>query len=298
MISRVASTFGDSVERGAERLIAQARGKESNRTAERSDARGRRTALITGASSGIGYELAKIFAKEGNNVILVARTQRALERVAGELQQEYSVEARSLPMDLNDPTAPDQIDATLRKESVAVNYLVNNAGFGTRGFFSEADLESQLGMMQVNMSALVHLTRLFLPEMLKRGEGRILNVASTAAFAPGPLMSVYYATKAFVLSFSQALSNELKGSGVTVTALCPGPTKTDFGKRAGTDRTRLFTQQAMNPEPVALAGYRGMMEGKMMVIPGLRNQVLRVASKISPTGMVLSFARSLNEDIG
>jgi short-subunit dehydrogenase len=296
-LSRVGSTFGDSGERRPERLIAQARGKESNRTAERGVAGGRKTALITGASTGIGYELAKVFAKEGNNVILVARTQQALNNVMGELQQKYSVEARSLPMDLNDPTAPDQIYATLRKESVAVNFLVNNAGFGTRGFFSEANLESQLGMMQVNMSALVHLTRLFLPDMIKRGEGRILNVASTAAFAPGPLMAVYYATKAFVLSFSQALGNELKGSGVTVTALCPGPTKTDFGKRAGTERTRLFTQRAMDAEPVALAGYRGLMEGKMMVIPGLRNRRLRVASRISPTGMVLSFARNLNEEI-
>lgn len=257
----------------------------------------KKTALITGASGGIGYELAKVFAREGHNVVLTARTKDSLDKLARELQGSHSVRAISLPADLSDPRAADQIHAALGGERVGINFLVNNAGFGTQGLFSEADLTSQLRMMQVNMTALVHMTRLFLPDMVKRGEGRVLNVASTAAFVPGPLMAVYYATKAFVLSFSQAVADEVRSSGVTVTALCPGPTKTGFQGSAGMEKTRLFSRGVMDASVVAEAGYRGMMTGKSVVVPGLRNSALRIASRLVPTSMAIGQARRLNEDV-
>lgn len=258
----------------------------------------RKTALVTGASGGIGYELAKVFARESHNVVLVARNQGALETLAKELQEKYPVSAVVLPADLSDPSAPGQIHALLAKESVHVDYLVNNAGFGTRGPFQESDLKSQLSMMQVNMVSLVHLTRLFLDDMVKRGEGRILNVASTAAFQPGPLMAVYYATKSFVLSFSEALADDLKGTGVKVTALCPGPTSTGFGKSAGMEAARLFRRGAMDPETVAQAGYEGLMKGRKVVVPGFRNRALATASRLAPRRFVIRTVRKLNADTG
>lgn len=257
----------------------------------------KKTALVTGASSGIGYELAKVFAREGHDVVLTARTKESLDKLARELQGSHSVRAISLPADMSDSRAADQIHATLEEERVRIDFLVNNAGFGTHGPFSEAELTSQLRMMQVNMTALVHMTRLFLPDMVKRGEGRVLNVASTAAFAPGPMMAVYYASKAFVLSFSQAVADELKNSGVTVTALCPGPTRTGFQGSAGMEKTRLFSRDVMDANVVAEAGYRGMMKGKPVVVPGLRNSALRIASRLVPTSMAIGQVRRLNEDV-
>lgn len=257
----------------------------------------KKTALVTGASSGIGYELAKVFAREGHDVVLTARTKESLDKLARELQGSHSVRAISLPADLSDSRAADQIHATLEEERVRIDFLVNNAGFGTHGPFSEAELTSQLRMMQVNMTALVHMTRLFLPDMVKRGEGRVLNVASTAAFAPGPMMAVYYASKAFVLSFSQAVADEVKNSGVTVTALCPGPTRTGFQGSAGMEKTRLFSRDVMDANVVAEAGYRGMMKGKPVVVPGLRNSALRIASRLVPTSMAIGQVRRLNEDV-
>lgn len=257
----------------------------------------KKTALITGASSGIGYELARVFARGGHDVVLVARTKENLDKLARELEGSHSVRAMSLPADLSEQKGPDQIRMTLEEQRIRVNFLVNNAGFGTLGPFSEAELKSQLMMMQVNMTALVHLTRLFLPDMVKQGDGRILNVASTAAFVPGPLMAVYYASKAFVLSFSQAVADEVRSSGVTVTALCPGPTKTGFQGSAGMERTRLFSRDVMDANVVAEAGYWGMMKGKPVVVPGGRNNLLRIAARLVPTSMAIGQARRLNEDI-
>jgi uncharacterized protein len=257
---------------------------------------GRTTALITGASSGIGYEFSKIFAREGCNVVLVARNQGTLEAIAKELQEKYSVSAIVVPADLSEPFAPDQIFFLLAKEGVTVDYLVNDAGFGMRGAFRETDLKSQLTMMQVNMTALVHLTRLFLDDMVKKGKGGILNLSSTAGFQPGPLMAVYYATKAFVLSFSQALADELKDKGINVTALCPGPTSTGFGKSSGMENSRLFKRGVMSPEQVALAGYRGLMKGKTVVVPGFRNKTLATISRFVPRGYLIRTVRKLNED--
>jgi len=256
------------------------------------------TALITGASAGIGYDLAKIFAKEGHNLVLVARNQSALETLAEELRVRHSIEVRVIPKDLAVATSPDEIYSECRRDSIHIDMLVNNAGFGTYGFVSEADLPSLLEMLQVNVTALTHLTKLFLQGMLERKNGKILNLASTAAFQAGPLMAVYYATKAYVLSFSEALANELNGTGVTVTVLCPGPTRTSFQRRAYMEDSGLGsgkTLRMQSSEEVARIGYESMMKGKTVVIPGFMNRVLAVAAQLSPRKMATSIARKLQE---
>jgi len=256
------------------------------------------TALITGASNGIGYDLAKIFAKDGHNLVLVARNQKALESLAGELRAEHSIQVTVIPKDLGVASAPDEIYSECRRESIHIDMLVNNAGFGTYGFVSETDLPLLLEMLQVNGTALTHLTKLFLQGMLDRKSGRILNLASTAAFQPGPLMAVYYATKAYVLSFSEALANELNGTGVTVTVLCPGPTRTGFQRRAYMEDSGLGsgkTLRMQDSEKVARIGYESMMKGKTVVIPGFMNRVLAVAAQIGPRKMATSIARKLQE---
>lgn len=245
------------------------------------------TALITGASSGIGYALAKLFARDGYHLVLVARDRVALQRVAEELTRAHGVPAMVLAEDLSDPSAPDRIVAHLRRLGVPISVLVNNAGFGMRGFFAEIPWESHAQMMQVNMMALVHFTRLVLPEMRRRGNGRILNVSSTAAFQPGPLMAVYYATKAFVLFFSQAVGYELRHSGVTVTTLCPSLTNTQFPRRAGVEHTLLMRAGLLNVEDVAIAAYRALHRGQALVVPGLRNRFLAGLVRILPRRLVL-----------
>jgi short-subunit dehydrogenase len=183
----------------------------------------------------------------------------------------------------------------LAERAINVDYLVNNAGFGIYGEFSRGSVEEDLEMMQLNMIALVHLTKLFLPQMLTRKSGRIMNVASTAAFQPGPLMAIYYATKAFVLSFSEAIANELKASGVSVTCLCPGATKTEFAKRANMESSRLFKLGAAEAGAVARAGYEGMMQGKTLVIPGVRNKLMAQSVRLAPRKMVTAIARTVQE---
>src|ERR1700757_3450228 len=198
------------------------------------------TALITGASGGIGYELAKLFAKDRYNLVLVARTTPKLSRFADELQRHYGVSVRPITQDLSWRQAPESLWDDLQHSRIQVDVLVNNAGYGIRGEFANMPLEEDLGMMQLNMVTLTLLTKLFLRPMIERGTGKILNVASTAGFQPGPLMAVYYATKAYVISFSEALASELSGTGVTATCLCPGATDTGFQGRAGTEQTLLF----------------------------------------------------------
>ena len=195
-----------------------------------------KTALITGASGGIGYELAWLFGRDGFDCILVARSHDKLSALAARLESEFRVKTLVLPKDLSKPAAVDEIYEEVGAASMEVDVLVNNAGFPVFGLFTETNLETELEMLQVNITALTTLTKLFLKGMTERRYGRILNLASTAAFEPGPLMAVYYASKAYVLSFSEALANELRGSGVTVTALAPGPTRTGFQKRAGLER--------------------------------------------------------------
>ena len=248
--------------------------------------------LMTGASSGIGFELAKRFARDGHSLVLVARSAERLEEVAKELKTSVTPIAR----DLSRPGSATELFSELRTRSIEIEILVNCAGFGASGWFAQTDLDVEREMMQLNMVSLTELTKLALPDMIRRRAGRILNVASTAAFQPGPRMAVYYASKSYVLSFSEALANELAGTGVTVTTLCPGPTYTGFGKRAGIDGANVFRAGVMSAEAVADAGYRGLMKGKGLVIPGLRNRLLAASVRFSPRKLVTAITRWMNEE--
>ena len=230
------------------------------------------TALITGASSGIGLELARLFAIDGYDLVLVARNRSTLKRLAKELRSEHQVQVSAMVQDLADPSAPYAIARQLADQSITVDVLVNNAGTQVYGEFTGTDLEAQLALVQVNTATLIALTHLLLPGMIRRGHGRILNVGSTGSFAPGPLNAVYCASKAAVLSFSQAIGAELAGSGVTVTALCPGATNTAFIARHGMQDVRIF-RNAMSPARVAQIGYRAMQRGHPVVVAGLVNQL-------------------------
>ena len=254
-----------------------------------------RTALITGASSGIGLDLASLFAADHWNVVLVARSEAKLREIAAGLARQNGIEARALCADLSDPGAPQSITDRLSEHGVRVDALVNNAGFGLSGPFVATDLDKELEMIQVNVVALTELTKLLLPGMVARRSGRILNLASTAAFQPGPLMAVYYATKAYVLSFSEAIADELRDSGVTVTALCPGPTETGFSSRAGSEQSRLFKGPTMDARRVAEIGYAALMAGKPVVIPGLRNRILAFSVRLAPRRVVTQIARRMQE---
>jgi uncharacterized protein len=251
----------------------------------------RLTALITGASSGIGAELARICAAEGHNLVLVARRVPPMAALAESLARDHSIEARVVAADLADP-APAAIRERLGQTPVDI--LINNAGFGLQGPYAETDWAAEAGMITVNVTALAHLTKLFLPAMLARRSGRILNVASTAAFVPGPLMAVYYASKAFVVSFSHAIAAETEGTGVTVTALCPGPTITGFQEAAGMQASKLFRNSPMDAATVALQGYRAMMAGEPERIAGARNRWVIFGSRFVPRPMLAKIARGLN----
>jgi short-subunit dehydrogenase len=250
------------------------------------------TALITGASSGIGRELAKLCAGGGFHLVLAARRVDRLEDLAAELGHAHHVETRALEADLSDPATPDRIYGQLR--GTPIDILINNAGFGLRGPFAETDWEAEQRMIEVNLAAPAHLTKRFLPEMLRRGSGRILNVASTAAFVPGPFMAMYYASKAFLVSFSHAVANEVKGTGVTVTVLCPGATRTEFEQAAGVEGSKLFQSDVMSAEAVARAGYDAMMAGKAEVIAGARNRWMIRGTRLAPRTMLAGIARRLN----
>jgi len=253
-----------------------------------------KTALVTGAPVGIGRGLAELFAREGHHLVLTARNEPQLRELAAKLRDRYRVNVEVIVRDLSVADGPQRILDSL--QSKTIDYLVNNAGFGTHGPFAEADLSAQLGMLQVNVAALTHLTRLFLPGMLKRGSGRIMNVASVAAFAPGPLKAVYYASKAYVLSFSEALANELAGSGVTVTALCPGPTKTEFQRRAGIEDSLLFKMRMMDSMTAARIGYRAMMRGRRSIVTGFSNKLSAFSTRLVPRRTTTAVARWLNEN--
>lgn len=248
-------------------------------------------ALITGASTGIGRELTEVFATNRFNLVLVARNRERLGLVADQLRAVHKIEVKLLPQDLSLPGAAVQIFEGLRETPISV--LVNNAGFGTYGPFAQSDLEVQTNMMRVNMISLVELTHLFVQPMLARGAGRILNVASTAAFQPGPKVSIYYATKAFVFSFSYALAEELNGSGVTVTVLCPGLTRTEFQKRAHMREGGLWPM--MSARSVAEAGYRGTMKGRRVVIPGVMNRTGAFLARRSPLRLTSAIVRRIHE---
>ncbi len=254
-----------------------------------------KTALITGASFGIGMEFARVFAREGYNLVLVARSGDKLRQIASEVEKSYGTRSLILATDLTEPGASAYVLDQTTRAGIQVDVLVNNAGFGQYGFFAENDLEECLRQIQLNMTTLTHLTRLYLPGMIERRSGRILNVASTAAFQPGPLMAVYFATKAYVLHLSEALANELNGTGVSVTCLCPGATATEFHKRANATGQRLLKFGSMDARTVAEDGYRALMAGKPVVISGFKNWLLAQSIRFSPRGMVTAIARKIQE---
>ena len=253
------------------------------------------TVLITGASGGIGYELAKLFARDHHNLVLVARSGDKLAQVAAELRAQ-NVTVRTIVLDLASPPAPKFLFDQMQTEGIAIDVLINNAGFGAFGEFAQMSNEEIFGQIQLNITALTEITRLFLPPMLASHSGRIMNVASTAGFQPGPLMAVYYATKAYVISLSEALANEVRKSGVTVTCFCPGATHTGFAKRAGNDKSRLFQQLgAMNVERVALDGYRAVMEGRTLAISGAHNWLVAQSTRFAPRKVVTAISRWISE---
>jgi hypothetical protein len=254
-----------------------------------------KTALITGASGGIGYELAKLFARDGYALVLVARNKQKLDENAPEFRKLGSPWVINCAKDLADLEAPEELFAYTERAGIQIDVLVNNAGYGVHGAFSKTNLDDELEMMQLNMVALTHLTKLYLPQMIARGQGKVLQVASTAAFQPGPFMAVYYATKAYVLSFSEALHEELKGTGVTVTTLCPGATVTGFAERANMNSSKLFLKGAMQSKPVAEEGYRAMMSGKPLVITGLRNKLMTFSERFAPRSWVRKIVRGMQE---
>jgi short-subunit dehydrogenase len=257
----------------------------------------RGTALVTGASGGIGYEFSKLLARDGYGLVLVARGQDALERVAEQLRLAYGVPVRSIAKDLARPNAAAEINTELDGAGLQVEILVNNAGLGARGSFTDSDMAGMLGMLQLNVVALTQLTRLVLPGMVARRSGKVLNVASTAAFSPGPLMAVYYASKAYVLSFSEGIAQELVGAGVTVTALCPGPTATNFQQRASMGNARLFRGGlTMSPDTVARIGYAGLQSGKRVVIPGLANRLMALGARVAPSRLAAVLAERLHQE--
>jgi short-subunit dehydrogenase len=249
-------------------------------------------ALVTGASSGIGAELARLAAADGYHPVLVARNKPALTALASQLSRAYAVDAAVFPADLSDSQAPRAIF----EKFPSMDILINNAGFGLRGPYSETDWQAEARMIQVNVTALAHLTKLYLPGMLERRSGRILNVGSTAGFVPGPLMAVYYATKAFVFSFSEAIANEAQGTGVTVTLLCPGPTLTNFHETAGIGNTNLFRGPSMSAAEVAREGYQAMMAGKPEIIAGSRNRWMIWSTRFAPRAMLARITRRLNSN--
>jgi short-subunit dehydrogenase len=254
----------------------------------------RQTALITGGSGGIGLEIAKVLARSEFDLVLVARKRDTLEAAAGQLEGKHDVKVHVFAADLRRSDAPETIFDFLHNENIPVEVLVNNAGFGLGGEFSETDLQRELEMIQVNITALTQLTKLFLPAMIKRKSGRILNVASTAAFQPGPLMAVYYATKAYVLSFSEALAEELRHSGVTVTALCPGPTRTDFAASAQVKSSRLYSAfGTADAADVAEYGVNAMMHGRRVAIPGIKNKIIAQANRFTPRAVTAKVSRMI-----
>ena len=254
-----------------------------------------KTALITGSSNGIGYELAKMHAENGGDLVLVARSKSKLDGLKKELEEKHKVKVFTIGKDLSLPNAAREVYDELKQNYITVDYLINNAGLGDFGFFAESDWKKQETMINLNITALTHFTRLYLPEMIKRGSGRILNVASTASFQPGPKMAVYFATKAYVLSFSEALSNEVRDKGISVTALCPGSTESGFHAAVNEGRRLLKDRKKASSREVAEYGYRAMIKGKTVAIHGLKNAILATSLRFIPRILVVKAVRLIQE---
>jgi short-subunit dehydrogenase len=256
------------------------------------------TALVTGASAGIGVDLAECFASEGYNVILAARTESALRAVADRLAKAYGIAATPIAADLGAIGGGRRLAEEITRQGLSVDVLVNNAGYGLAGAFNGSDAAGQLGMIDLNDRALVELTHIYWPSMMARKRGGVLNVASTAAFQPGPLMAIYYASKAFVLSFSEALWEEARGTGVNVSCLCPGPTVSKFRERAGTGKTRLSRAGTpMSSMSVARMGYDAWQNNTRVVVTGLRNRVIASLVPFLPRTTLLRIVRNLQSPI-
>ena len=245
----------------------------------------KKTVLITGGSSGIGLELAKQFAEHDHNLILVARNENKL-KAAKELLGKNNIKIEIIAKDLSDPKAPVELYEDLKGRQIDV--LINNAGFATQGSFLETNTKQELNMIQVNISALTHLTKLFLPDMVKRNSGKIMNVASTAAFQPGPYFAAYFATKAYVLSLTEAIAEEVSNANITITALCPGATDTGFARRAGTENQGFFKKgETLEAKYVARIGFQGLMKGKRIVVTGARNKFMIFLLRFTPRNTVV-----------
>lgn len=253
------------------------------------------TVLVTGASSGIGLELARCFARDKSRLVLTARNMDALEKLAVELRRDHGSEVLVITADLARPEAPRQIFDELGRAGVAVDVLVNNAGFGLQGNFAALPLARQLEIIQVNIAALTALTGLFLPGMLQRGRGGVLNVGSVAGFLPGPNMAVYYASKAYVLSFTEALAEEFSGRGLVFSVLCPGPTESNFGKVARGDKVRVVPIKKMSAAAVAEIGHRDFRAGKVVTISGFTNRLLAFVPRIMPRSVPRRVVKRYNQ---
>ncbi|MRX54114.1 SDR family NAD(P)-dependent oxidoreductase [Bacillus idriensis] len=251
-----------------------------------------KTVLITGASDGIGRELAYKYAQDGYRLILTARNEMKLMKLAGELKNTTAIVKAK---DLSDMNQIHELFQELQQEKIHVDVLVNNAGFGLYGDFKNTSALDELNMIDLNVKSITLLTKLFLPDMISKKSGQVLNVASSAAFQPGPLMAVYYATKAYVLSFSEAIENELKGTGVSISVLCPGPTKTGFSERANLGQSKLFKSGVMDVKTVADAAYEGMKKGQTLIIPGFKNKILAAAVRFMPRKTVTGIVRKTQE---
>lgn len=243
-----------------------------------------KTILITGASSGIGYELAKRYAADGCDLVLIARTKFKLEHLATEISQEHDITVHIIPADLSHPDTPQHIYAECMRRDLHIHTVINNAGFGLYGEFASSNLMTELSMIDLNVKALTEMTKLFLPNMIAEKSGHIVNIASTAAFQPGPRMAVYYASKAYVLNFSEAVREELRDTGVAITTVCPGPTKTGFEDAA--DMAFPKTMKVMNLRDAIDIIYTGIMKKKHIIIPGFRNKLLANLNRFFPRRLV------------
>ena len=252
------------------------------------------TALITGASNGIGLELAKIHASKGGDLVLVARNKSKLDEIKTELEKQYKVSVHIISKDLSLTNAAQEVYNETIKENIQVDYLINNAGFGDFGMFVETDWNKELQMINLNITTLTHFTKLYLQDMIKRNSGKIMNVASTAAFQSGPTMAVYFATKAYVLSFTEAVSNEVSDKGITITALCPGATETGFQTAGGMEESNLFKGKKLpTAKQVADYGYRSMIKGKTVAIHGIMNYILSNSVRFTPRALVVKITRKI-----
>ena len=250
--------------------------------------------LVTGASSGIGWELAKCFAADKSNLVLVSRNRSALEKLSAELQAAHGIKVHILSADLSRPETPQRIFQELSAQNITVDVLINNAGFGLHGEFAHLPLPGQLDIIHVNITALTELTGLFLPGMIQRRRGGILNVGSVAGFLPGPNMAVYYASKAFVLSFTEALAEETSGTGLKVSVLCPGPTESNFGNVARGGKSRQVERPKMSAQTVAQIGHQEFRAGKVVVVPGISNKLLAFLPRISPRTLARRVVKKYN----